>query len=76
VSSPGGVKQAGPVWNQIRGRELAIMLVLLALLKGMTIVLRRIKQRWDETQRRYEMYHERGTRFTATDLTSPKKIKG
>jgi len=70
VSSPGGVKQAGPVWNQIRGRELAIMLVLLALLKGMTIVLRRIKQRWEETQRRYDMYHERGTRFTAKDLMS------
>ena len=70
VSSPGGVKQAGPVWNQIRGRELAIMLVLLALLKGMTIVLRRIKQRWEETQRRYDMYHERGTRFTTKDLMS------
>ncbi len=74
VSSPGGVKQAGPVWNQIRGRELAIMLVLLALLKGMTIVLRRFKQRWEEIQRRYEMYHEHGTRFTANGLIRPKKV--
>jgi hypothetical protein len=70
ASSPGGVKQAGPVWNEIRGRELAIMLVLLALLKGMTIVLRRIKQRREEIQRRYEMYQERETRFTAKDLMS------
>ncbi len=70
ASSPDGVKQAGPFWNEIRGRELAIMLVLLALLKGMTIVLRRIKQRREEIQRRYEMYQERETRFTATDLMS------
>jgi hypothetical protein len=56
------------IWNEIRGRELAIMLVLLGLLKGLTIVLRRAKQRWEETQRRYEMYQERGTKFTAKDL--------
>jgi hypothetical protein len=46
------------------------MLVLLGLLKGLIIVLRRTKQRWEEIQRRYEMYHERGTRFTAKDLMS------
>ena len=75
AASPRGQKQAGPVWNEIRGRELAIMLVVLALLKGMSIVLRRIKQRWEEVQRRYEMYHERGTRFTASDLFTPRKVK-
>ncbi len=68
ASSRSRSKQAGPVWNEIRGRELAIMLVLLGLLKGLTIVLRRTKQRWEEIQRRYEIYHERGTRFTAKDL--------
>jgi hypothetical protein len=61
-------KQAGPVWNEIRGRELAFILVLLGLLKALTIVLKRTKQRWEEMQRRYEMYHARGTRFTAKDL--------
>jgi len=75
ASSPGGVKQASPVWKVIHGRELALMLVLFALLKGLTIVLRRTKQRWEEIQRRYEMYHERGTRFTANGLISPKKVK-
>ena len=49
------------------------MLVLLGLLKGLTIVLRRTKQRWEETQRRYEMYHERGTRFIASDII---KVQG
>ena len=58
------------LWNKIRGRELAIMLVLLGLLKGLTIVLRRAKQRWEETQRRYEMHQERSTKFTAKDLIS------
>ena len=73
ASSRSRGKQAGPVWNEIRGRELAIMLVLLGLLKGLTIVLRRTKQRWEETQRRYEMYHERGTRFIASDII---KVQG
>jgi len=75
VASPGAVKQAGPVWKQIRGRELAIILVFLALLKGMATVLRRVKQRWEEIQRRYEMYHEHSTRFTATGLFDSKKPK-
>ncbi len=70
------VKQANSVWHEIRGRELAIMLVLLVLLKGITIVLRRIKQRWEEIQRRYEMYHEGSARFKASGLFSPMKIKG
>ena len=76
AASQRDLKQAGPVWNEIRGRELAIVLVLLALLKGMTIVLRRIKQRWEEIQRRYEMYHEGSARFKASDLFGPKKVKG
>jgi hypothetical protein len=42
----------------------------------MTVVLRRIKDRWEEMQRRYEMYHERGARFTAPGLFSPGKAKG
>ena len=29
----------------------------------------------EEIQRRYEMYHQHGTRFTATGLFSPKKVK-
>jgi hypothetical protein len=77
VSSPGGggEKQASPVWKVIHGRELAFMLVLLVVFKGLTIVLRRTKQRWEEIQRRYEMYHQHATRFTATGLVSPKKVK-
>jgi hypothetical protein len=75
ASSPGGAKQASPVWEVIRGRELAFGLMLLALLKGMTTVLRRTKQRWEEYQRRYEMYHQHGKRFTANGLISPKKVK-
>jgi hypothetical protein len=76
ASSPDGQKQASPVWKVIHGRELAFMLVLLVVFKGLTIVLRRAKQRWEEIQRRYEMYHQHSTRFTATGLVSPKKVKG
>ena len=77
ASSPGGVgeKQVSSVWNVIQGRELAFGLVLLVLLKGIAILMRRTKQRWEKIQRRYEMYHERSTRFTANDLISPKKVK-
>jgi hypothetical protein len=75
ASSPDGQKQASPVWKIIHGRELAFGLVLIALLKVITIVMRRAKQRWEQIQRRYEMYHERSTRFTANDLISPKKVK-
>jgi hypothetical protein len=77
VSSPDGIteKQVSSVWNVIHGRELAFGLVLLALLKGIAIVMRRTKQRWENFQRCYEMYHERGTRFTANGLISPKNAK-
>jgi hypothetical protein len=75
ASSPDGQKQAGSVWQVIYGRELAFGLVLLVLLKVMTVVLRRTKQRWEEIQRRYEMYHQHGTRFTAPGLFSQKKVK-
>jgi hypothetical protein len=68
ASSRSRGKQAGPVWDEIRGRELAFILVLLGLLKVLTMVLKRTRQRWEEIQRRYEMYHARGTRFTAKDL--------
>jgi hypothetical protein len=73
VSSRSRGKQAGPVWNEIRGRELAFILVFLGLLKVLTIVLKRTKQRWEEIQRRYEMYHARGTKFTASDII---KVQG
>jgi chitinase len=75
ASSPGRAIQVSPVWKVIHGRELAFMLVLLALLKGLTIVLRRSRQRWEEFQRRYEMYHQHGKPFTAPGLGSPKKVK-
>ena len=66
-------KHAGPVWNEIRGRELAFILILIVLLKVLTIVVKRTKERWEEMQRRYEMYHARGTRFTASDII---KVQG
>jgi hypothetical protein len=72
VSSRSRGKQAGPVWNEIRGRELAFILVLIVLLKALTIVLKRTRQRWEEIQRRYEMYHAHGTRFTASGIIGPK----
>ena len=68
ASSPGGAKQVSTVWEVIHGRELAFMLVLLVLLKGLTVVLRRTRQRWEEFQRRYEMYHQHRKPFTARDL--------
>jgi hypothetical protein len=63
------------LWNKIRGRELAITLVLLGLLKGLLTVLKRAKQRWEETQRRYEMYQERGTKFTASDIIMSQGVR-
>jgi len=75
-SDPRG-KQASDVhlWNQIRGRELAMVLILLLLLKGFAVIVKRGKQRWVETQRQYEKYQEQGTRFTAGDIFGP-KVKG
>ncbi|MGD9081295.1 MAG: fibronectin type III domain-containing protein [Desulfobacterales bacterium] len=75
ASSPEGQKRASSVWQVIHGRELAFGLVLLVLLKVMTVVLKRSKQRWEEIQRRYEMYHQHGTRFTARGLVGPKRVK-
>ncbi len=77
AASPGGdgKKQATPVWKVIHGRELAFGLVLLVLLKGIAVVMRRARQRWEIIQRRYEMYHERSARFTAKGLISPRKVK-
>ena len=75
ASSQPGQMSAGQIWDAIRGRELAIGLVLLAMLKILTVVLKRMRRRWDEAQRRFELYHERGGRFTATGLIRPKKLK-
>ena len=75
ASAPGGPKQASSVWQVIHGREVAFGLALLVLLKVMTVLLKRTKQRWEEIQRRYEMYHQQGTRFTAPGLVGPKKVK-
>jgi hypothetical protein len=63
-------KQASQVhlWNEIRGRELAIVLMLIVLLKGFATIVKRGKQRWVEMQRQYEKYQEQGTRFTAKDI--------
>jgi len=75
ASSQPGQTGAALVWDAIRGRELAIGLAMLAMLKILAITLKRKRQRWEETQRRYELYHERGGRFTAGDLIRPKKLK-
>jgi hypothetical protein len=61
-------------WKAIHGRELAIGLVLLAMIKILTIVLARMRQRLEESQRHFEMYHERGGRFTARNLINSGKI--
>jgi hypothetical protein len=45
-------------------------LILIVLLKGFAIIVKRGKQRWVEIQRQYEKYQEHGTRFTAKDLMS------
>ncbi|MGD9086245.1 MAG: fibronectin type III domain-containing protein [Desulfobacterales bacterium] len=68
VSEKSAGFHAAQFWKAIRGRELAIGLVLLAMIKMITIVLRRMRQRWEENQRHFEMYHERGGRFTARHL--------
>ena len=68
-SSSGGLfNNAAQVWKTICGRELTIGLILLALIKMFTIVLARMRQRWEDTQRHFEIYHERGGRFTAKHL--------
>ena len=67
ASQPGSM-DAGQIWHRIYGRELAIGLVLLAMLKILTVALRRRRKRWEETQRRQQLYYERGGRFTARNL--------
>jgi hypothetical protein len=57
------------LWRKIRGRELAVLLVLLAVLKVFAGMARRARHRWEELQRRYETLDERGgRRFIASDL--------
>jgi hypothetical protein len=68
VSEKSAGFNAAQFWKAIRGRELAIGLVLLAMIKMMTVILGRMRRRWEETQRQFEMYHERGGRFTARHL--------
>lgn len=75
ASSQLGQTGAAQVWDAIHGRELAIALIMLAMLKILTIALKRKRQRWEETQSRYELYHERSGRFTARDLMRPNKLK-
>ena len=75
ASSQLGQTGAAQLWDAIHGRELAIALIMLAMLKILTIALKRKRQRWEETQSRYELYHERGGRFTAGDLMRPNKLK-
>ena len=68
VSGESAGFNAAQVWKTICGRELTIGLILLALIKMFTIVLARMRQRWEDTQRHFEIYHERGGRFTAKHL--------
>ena len=68
VSYADGQKQVSPVWDVIHGRELAFVLVFLVALKGLPIVLRRTRQRWEDIQRRYEMFHQHSKRFSARNL--------
>jgi hypothetical protein len=68
-SSQPDSNQPAQLWREIRGRELAILLVLLGVLKVFSGMTRRAKQRWEELQRRYEAFDERGSsRFIASDI--------
>jgi chitinase len=67
-SQPDGNPPAS-LWSEIRGRELAILLVLLAVLKVCSGITRRARHRWEELQRRYEAFDGLGSsRFTASDI--------
>lgn len=67
-SEPGSQKPVG-LWREIRGRELAILLVVLGFLKVFAAMTRRAKQRWEELQRRYESWDgSGGSRFIASGL--------
>jgi hypothetical protein len=72
ISTASSAPHRAHLWNQIRGRELAIVLMLLVLLKGFAAIVKRGKQRWVETQRQYEKYQAHGTRFTAKDIFGSK----
>jgi hypothetical protein len=73
VSSQPDRKQPAKLWHEIRGRELAILLVLLGVLKVFTGISKRAKQRWDDMQHRYEAFGGSGSRFIASDLI---KVQG
>jgi len=71
-SEPAG-EQPAKLWSEIRGRELAILVVLLGALKVFASMTRRAKQRWEEMQRRYEAFEGPGGRFIASDLLKVQK---
>jgi hypothetical protein len=75
ASLPAGPMTTGQIWKTIHGRELAIGLILLAMLKVLAVALKRTRRRWEETQRQFELYQEQGGRFTARNLVRPKKLK-
>jgi hypothetical protein len=70
-----GTMTTAQIWKTIHGRELAIGLVMLAMLKVLAVAIKRTRQRWEEAQRQFELYHEQGGRFTARNLVRPKKLK-
>jgi chitinase len=71
-ADPAGNRPA-KLWSEIRGREMAVLLVLLAFLKIFASMTRRAKQRWEEMQRRYEAFGASGSRFIASDLLKVQK---
>ena len=71
-SGPDNKQRAG-LWSEIRGRELAVLVLVLGLVKVFAGMTRRAKQRWDEMQRRYEAFEGPGGRFVASDLL---KVQG
>jgi chitinase len=71
-SEPAG-KQPARLWQEIRGRELAVLLVLLGVLKVFAGMTRRARHRWEEMQHRYEAFDGRDSRFIASDLL---KVQG
>ena len=73
ASSQPDSRQPAKLWREIRGRELAIFLVMLGLLKVFAGMTRRARQRWEEMQRRYEAFDGSGSRFIASDLI---KVQG
>jgi chitinase len=71
-ADPAG-NQPAKLWSEIRGREMAVLLVLLAFLKIFAGMTRRAKQRWEEMQRRYEALGASDSRFIASDLLKVQK---